>query len=48
MHFQPSYQVADFNFIRLLNEGAFAKVYEVEKKDNSQRYAIKVSELILN
>lgn len=45
-HFQPILKLADFKFLRLLNEGAFAKVYQAQRKnDNSrQNFAIKVME----
>lgn len=34
--------VYDFDVIRILGEGGFAKVYEVELRDTKQRYALKV------
>jgi serine/threonine protein kinase len=43
-HFQPVLSISDFKFLRLLNEGAFAKVYQAHRKNDSsqQNYAIKV------
>lgn len=45
-HFQPVLNITDFRFLRLLNEGAFAKVYQAQRKNDGshQNYAIKVME----
>ena len=45
-HFQPVLNITDFRFMRLLNEGAFAKVYQAQRKNDGshQNFAIKVME----
>lgn len=43
-HFQPLLSVSDFKFLRLLNEGAFAKVYQAQKRNDKshENFAVKV------
>lgn len=43
-HFQPVLSITDFKILRLLNEGAFAKVYLAQRRGDSshQYFAIKV------